>query len=98
MASVEDEFRPKNIGHGGILMLRPTDALSMILRCRDLQILVLGIDAFILTEHTTQPVMEHSVDLSDYAQGDSWTLAEKFLRKRMDKGFVFEIVVPAQYQ
>jgi hypothetical protein len=45
-------------------MLRPSDAIEMVHRCRERSIEVLGVDGFILTAATTQPTLEHSIDLS----------------------------------
>jgi len=96
MARVEDEFRPVGVIKGGLLMLRPSDALKMVHRCRERGIGILGIDGFILTATSTQPAMEHSIDLSGSRKPasivDGWDRAERFIAERAATDLFFEIV------
>jgi hypothetical protein len=97
LTAVEREFVSRGLIRGGILFLRVDEAIEMVKRCREVKVQVIGIDAFILTDRTTQPVMEQSIDLSvPYPKPDSCDRAEKFLRKHIDQDFFFEVVVDRQ--
>ncbi|MCL6600923.1 MAG: hypothetical protein K6T81_19635 [Alicyclobacillus macrosporangiidus] len=94
MDEIELELSKRGIKRGGTYLLSPSDALDVVKRCRELNIRILGIDAFKLTDHTTQPVLEHSVDFSltqDTGKG-SWFEAETFIKERFHLGLMFEIV------
>jgi len=69
----------------------------MVRRCRERGIEILGIDGFILTDTTTQPTMEHSIDLSGSrrpaAVADGWEKAERFIAERATTALFFEVVV-----
>lgn len=94
MLPVEHEFRGRGVERGGILFLRPADALDMIAVCRERSTQILGIDGFQLTERATQPAMDHSIDLSRVpAESERWGLAEQFLRRHLDSGLYFEVVL-----
>ena len=75
-------------------MLSAPDALAFIEAARRQQTPVLGVDSFILTETTTQPLMEHTLDLSVGGfPADTWSEAQRFVDERRDSGFMFEVVV-----
>ena len=97
MARIEDEFRKKGLTRGNTVRFRAAEALAVIRRCCARRVAVLGIDGFFLTEHTTQPSMAHSIDLSDiesfHNPVDCWTRAERFIQINADKGLYFEIVM-----
>jgi hypothetical protein len=97
MSRIEDEFRSAGALRGGVLLLRPHDAIRMVQRCRERQVRVLGIDGFFLTDCTTQPSIEQSIDLSDFHGGrhfvDCWERAETFLEERKKTDLFFEIVI-----
>ena len=96
MEPLEQEFCSKGVLRGGILLLKATDALEMVRRCRELGVEVLGIDGFRITDQTTQPLMEESIDLSKPGGAhDGWTLAEAFLGRRADTDIFFEVVIRA---
>jgi hypothetical protein len=89
------EFRtPKNT-RGGILMLTAGDACRLIARAEEEKIRVLGIDSFMLTETSTQPLIEHSVDYSarDFVADSDWRTAIAFIEGRASLGFHFEVVL-----
>jgi hypothetical protein len=93
MTHIEDEFSPKGIYRGGILFLRPHDAIDMVNRCRQLGTRVLGIDGFVLSENATQPDLANSADYSYINEITlSWDQAEEFLKQRLDSGMFFEVV------
>lgn len=63
----------------------------MVERARELSVRILGVDGFWLSERTTQPDMEHSLDVSgdpDYG----WDQAAAFLQDRADTGLMVEVV------
>jgi hypothetical protein len=75
-------------------MLNVHDALAFIESARQQQRPVLGVDSFVVTETTTQPLMEHILDLSvGGLPADTWSEARRFVEQRRDSGFMFEIVV-----
>lgn len=97
MARVQDEFQSVGVVRGSVFMLRPSDAMDMIQRCKELGVEVLGVDGFILTATTTQPTMENSIDLSGSRKpqciADGWEIAEKFIAERSAKDLFFEVVI-----
>ena len=96
---LEAEFVPRGVLRGGILMLPPEEAIALVRRARVAQISVLGMDAFRITERSTQPFMEHSTDYttsSAPAPADPWVEAEEFLSRYRETEFVFEVVLDAR--
>jgi len=89
------EFRTHENTRGGILMLTADEACRMIARAEEEKIRVLGIDAFVLTKTSTQPVMEHSIDYSvcDFVADSDWRVATTFIKDRASRGFHFEVVL-----
>lgn len=62
---IEKEFHDIAIIHHKLFLYRPLDAIKVIERCRELNKVVYGIDAFKLWEgDRIQPSMEHSIDYS----------------------------------
>ena len=93
---LEWEFAARGTLRGGILMLRPDDAIALIRRARDAGIGIRGLDAFQITETSTRPFMEHSADYSAAGASphvDIWAEAERFLSTFLDSTFVFEVVL-----
>jgi len=93
MEPIEQEFASKGVLRGAALKLLARDAMDMVRRCREEGIEVLGLDAFRLTEKTTQPLMEQSIDLTAPGEGDCWVRAETFLAARTDSELYFEVVI-----
>jgi hypothetical protein len=89
--SVEDEFRSRGLARGGVLLLQPRDALEMVGRAREARVVVLGVDGFWITDDTTQPDLEHSIDLG--ADESSWEAAARFIDERLESGLRFEVVL-----
>lgn len=90
MDLLEKEFGNKAIIRGGIYLYNTSDALEVIARCKELGLRILGIDSFKITSTTTQPILEHSVEFME--KEGSWADATDFVTKRIDKGFVYEVV------
>ena len=74
-----------------IPLFRYDDAVEFIKLCTDNQRAVTGIDSFKLTDNTTQPVMEHSIDFSDSFKADNQQ-AMNFIEAKSNLNLVFEIV------
>ena len=90
---LESAFEQRGVLRGGILLLRPGDAVALTEAAKQKGIRVLGIDAFRLGSGTTQPLMEHSVDLSvESGMVDCWAKASEFIRKQ-PVDLVFEVVL-----
>jgi hypothetical protein len=64
MHDLEQSFAAKGIRRGGVLMLSAPDALAFIEAARGQQTPVLGVESFIVTETTTQPLMKHILNLA----------------------------------
>jgi hypothetical protein len=102
MHSIEEQFKDKAIIRGNLYFFRALDAISVIQRCRMLNRVILGIDAFILTAKTTQPLMEQSINYTDFdyqdhmsaqnLDGGHWAEAIKFIEERMNEDYYFEVV------
>jgi hypothetical protein len=96
MSTIEDEFREAGVMRGGVLLLRPNDAIRMVQRPREQRILVLGLDGFVVTDSTTQPILEESIDLSNLINRPNttcWEIAEQFLNDRKSSNLFFEVVI-----
>ena len=96
MSTIEDEFREAGVMRGGVLLLRPNDAIRMVQRPREQRILVLGLDGFVVTDSTTQPILEESIDLSNLINCPNttcWEIAEQFLNDRQSSNLFFEVVI-----
>ncbi|MBB6214117.1 hypothetical protein HNQ80_000186 [Anaerosolibacter carboniphilus] len=93
MDEIENEYSSKATIRGNTYLFVAEDAIDVIKRCHELDRRILGIDSFIITEHATKSILEHCLDCSLQKNKDGcWTIAENFIRERMDLGMVFEIV------
>ena len=92
MHDLERNFATKGIHRGGTLFLKASAALDFIEAARQATTLVLGIDTFIITETTTEPLPEHILDCSELP-ADTWSVARRFVEVRKGSGFMFEIVI-----
>ncbi len=90
-AELETTFSARGQLRGGVLFLPVDVAIEMVQSARRAGLRVLGADAFILSPVTTQPVLEHSIDLSGET-GDAWTIMESFLASHVGSQYHFEIV------
>ena len=94
MDAVVDMFESRGFRRGGIMFLKPQDAIDLIEAARQQRKPILGIDAFIVTDIATQPLMEHSADYSDQLDSlDTWSAAHEHIEQRRNLGFVFEVVI-----
>ncbi|MGG4444794.1 hypothetical protein [Brevibacillus fortis] len=90
MDSMEQEFESRAIVRHNLLLFTALDAITVIKRCEELKKKIHGIDAFRLKEQYIQPVMEESIDYSNTP--DNWADAVQFIKTRLNKNLVFEIV------
>ena len=91
---IEQEFSSRGVVRGGLLLLRPTDALKMVRRAHESGLRILGVDGFQLTDTSTQPLMQNSVDLSRVESLDSAAVrAEELLTNQSSAGLFFEIIL-----
>lgn len=93
MGVMEREFSSRAIRRGGLYFYQPQDAIEVIRACRRRGKVILGVDAFEISERFTKPVQEESIDFS--AKGivsGNWDEAEQFVRERQNRGLVFEVV------
>ena len=90
-----DEFRPRAIIRGGTAMFSAADAIALIQEAHKRRIIILGIDTFRLTAKTTEPMMDHLLDLSTrgFFADDDWDQSIQFIQERASQGFHFEIVL-----
>ncbi len=94
MQDLQHSFAARGIERGGTLYLKASDALDFIEAARQAKTPVLGVDAFIITETATRPMLEHILDCSlGGLPPDTWSPARRFVEERRDSGFMFEIVV-----
>ena len=94
---IRAEFSDKALSRGALSLLRPQDALSLVARCREVGLSILGLDAFLVSSQHVQPSMEHSIDFSsereDGLAEDGWDRAEAFIRKHETSQYLFEVVI-----
>ena len=89
---IQSRFLPKGKLRGGILFLPPEEAIELIRAYETNGIPILGIDAFIIGEGSTQPDMTNSIDFSTMRGIDCWKLAAQFVEDRKCSGLSFEVV------
>lgn len=92
MNKVEIIFKEKAITRYGITLYSKEDTLDFILKCKDYGIIILGIDAFFISDIATEPSLENSIDYSiTMSNGDIYEKALEFINKR-NEDLYFEIV------
>ncbi|MBP3685414.1 MAG: hypothetical protein J6J21_00105 [Clostridia bacterium] len=88
----EDLFSHKAIRRGRTDLYHYYEAKQLVECCEKNNVSVLGIDAFLLSDKCTRPVMEHSIDLSDKEESKRNALAFEFLESKKNLDLFFEIV------
>ncbi len=92
---VEIEFIGKALVRGGVFLLRPSDAIDLINKCREKNYRVFGIDGFFIIGDKIQPSMENSIDFGELVESISdqpYEDAVNFIEQRKDSGMYFEII------
>ena len=93
---LEREFADRGVpDRGGLLLLRPEDALALVDRAAEEGVPILGVDGRLLSETSTASPLEHLADFtSRVAEGHGcWQEAEAFIQARRDRGLVFELTL-----
>lgn len=76
---------------GGLYLYNFSDAIDLITYCKDNNLSILGIDAFIISNDKTQPVSEHSIDYSVSSQNGNWDKAITFLQSKSSLNHMYEV-------
>lgn len=93
MNNIENLFKDKAIQRGGINLYSKYDALSFVEECYKQSVYILGIDGFYITDNTTEPSIENSIDFTilPLKRESIFKMAKEFLSKKDDSLF-FEII------
>lgn len=89
--NLELALSDKAIARGGLNLYRHADAVHLVKLCKQHNVRILGVDAFVISDGCTRPVMEHSIDFSSQKIQDTEDVYE-FLEARKDLDFAFEII------
>jgi hypothetical protein len=90
---VEAEFLKKAVIRGGVHMYNASNAIDVISMCEQHGWSILGIDSFVVTEHQTRPMMDHTLHCSITENKNGyWYEARLFVNERANFGYYFEIV------
>jgi hypothetical protein len=93
MNKVDIIFSPKALRRGSLSLYLKQDALHYVLACQQENIAIIGIDGFFITQKSTQPSLENSIDLSTSRMHiGHFDQAIKFLEAKPDDLY-FEIVL-----
>lgn len=92
MNIIEKDFLHLGIKRAGLLLLKRDDAVQLVIECQKQNVVILGIDGFFITKDTTEPSIEHSIDISnrDFNTED-YNLLMEFLLEN-DQSMYFEII------
>ncbi len=93
MNRIESLFKDRLLKRGGLDLYSKEDTLRFIDECKKDTVPILGIDGFYITENTTQPSLENSIDFSalPIKNGNIYSLAKSFVAERAESLF-FEII------
>lgn len=93
MNNIEDLFKNRAIQRGGIKLYSKYDAMSFVEECYKQSVYILGIDGFYITDETTEPSIENSVDFTvlSLKKENIFEIAKEFLDKK-DESLFFEII------
>jgi hypothetical protein len=93
---LESEFASRNVSpRGGLLLLRPADAVALVRSAADEGVPILGVDGLRVSDAQTESPVEHLADYSRrVAEGHGcWQDAEAFILEREEAGLVFELTL-----
>ena len=92
MNKIEQLFMVKALERGGLFLYSKENALEFVKECEKEKIQLLGIDGFFITDKSTQPSMDYSIDFSSSLfEGTVYNKAIDFLEASPNNLF-FEIV------
>ncbi len=93
MNRVEEKLRPKSV-HKELIILNEKNAINFVDECSVEKIVILGIDAFVITSDSIQPVQEKGCDFTSEPYKnmdiDRYATAKAVIEKAGSK-FFFEI-------
>jgi len=95
---LEREFAVRAVPYsGGLLLLRPDDALALVRRSAQVGVPILGVDGMFLRGLGVELPINHIADFSAAVErGDGcWGPAVAFIEERRKLGMVFEVVLGA---
>jgi len=93
VSSFLEKYKRYGIKPHGILFFTPDIAIEIIEEAEIEKVVVLGIDGFTVRLKSTQPSMEHSIDLSKVDVSNKWNVAREFLKEKRTLGMLFEIIL-----
>jgi hypothetical protein len=94
MHDFEQAFLARATKRGGLTLLPASEALALVEAARANGVPVLGIETFLLTTSTTQPQMDHILELSKGDDKcDTWAEARQFISERGAQDFWFEVAL-----
>jgi hypothetical protein len=96
MDIIEKEFKNKAIIRGNTFLFQGTDAVEVIKKCEELNIKILGVEAFEIYESKIKPIMEGILDCSIDGKNEGyWSDTIHFIQEMQNQmqneGLVFEI-------
>lgn len=93
MDQIEKEFHERAIQRGGMCLYNAQDAIAVIRRCKELNMVIIGMDAYMITDLTIQPFFDYSINYTSVGfQTGNWEEAEAFISRNAEKDFVFEVL------
>jgi len=92
LLAVEELFRSRGRIIGSVFLLKPDDAIELILECKARGIPVFGAEGFSIVGDKIQPSMEHSISGID-ADLDRHQVTISFLRSHSKLSYWFEVMV-----
>lgn len=84
-------FHSLALKRGGLWFFELSDAIKIVEALKAENVKILGLDAFIVTEEVTRPIMEDSMEFS--AVSDTWKSAREFLNSKIGSNLMFEITL-----
>ncbi len=91
---LRSEFRHVAAIRGNDFYIPQEASLDFIDRCRELDYLITYLEAFYITERTTQPDMQYNFenyDSEDVLFGPGWEEAKAHIKKHFDQDLYYEI-------
>jgi hypothetical protein len=90
MNQVIAHYSDKGTARGGLVLFPCDVAIEIVEALNKSGLRVYGVDGFSLEHGETQPMQEHSIDLSNVSR--PWVPAVEFLRSKKGKALFFEII------
>ncbi|RTL57325.1 MAG: hypothetical protein EKK37_14860 [Sphingobacteriales bacterium] len=91
---IEKQYLDKAIIRGGLFLLDADSAIKFIGACQVHNIVILGVDAFLLFDNKTQPVMDYSIDFTsnNYSNSAFNRYNDSIILIEKRKDLYFEII------